>query len=68
MSVTDTLIETRWQCEAELNRLGLTWKSPRVKLYIIRLAQADGRISDGILADLSLDAMRAMLKKLRDAE
>ncbi len=51
----------RFCCERELDRLGLTWKSPRVKTFLSRCCGWP----NAILADATEEMLAALLEKLR---
>lgn len=51
----------RFECESQLNRLGLDWKSPRVKDFCVRVTG----LQDAILADLPELAIASLLTKLK---
>jgi hypothetical protein len=53
----------RWQVEAELDRLGLSWKSERVVAYIRGCCGPRG-----ILADMSARALASLLARVREAK
>lgn len=51
----------RFCCEREMERLGLTWKSPRVIAFLSRCCGWP----DAILADATPEMLQALLAKLR---
>lgn len=60
MSVTKRGLEIRFACERELDRLGLTWKSDRVKAYFRKVTG----LEDAILADVPPAALESLSRKL----
>lgn len=58
----EQFMHLRFQCEAELNRLGLDWKSPRVKEFCVRVTG----LQTAILADLPELAIASLLTKLKE--
>lgn len=56
------LLALRFECEAELRRLRLTWKSPRLKAFY----RAATGLPDAILADVPAAALASLLKKLKE--
>lgn len=60
MSAIDRVIEIRFACEVQLDRLGLCWQSDRVKAYFCRVTG----LEDAILADVPPAALEALSRKL----
>lgn len=57
----DQFLGLRFECERELDRLGLDWKSPRVKDFYVKAAG----LPNAILADLPELAVASLLTKLK---
>ncbi|NER78968.1 MAG: hypothetical protein F6K42_05195 [Leptolyngbya sp. SIO1D8] len=64
MSVELSAIELRVLLDAEMRRLDIRWRSPRIKAWMQQVSQRCNHRVDCV-ADIPLEAMRSLLKKLQ---